>query len=94
MTQHDAAAPARTKTWTLHMDIVEEGRDVTTVAAILDTGDRTLVSRTTARRNPHDPPAPDIGDEYAVGRALLDLGKQLLRAGTADAAANAKDQGI
>ncbi|WP_152648796.1 dsRBD fold-containing protein [Streptacidiphilus anmyonensis] len=29
---------------------------------------------------------PEIGDEYAAGRALLELGRQLLRAGETDAA--------
>ncbi|MBM9509852.1 dsRBD fold-containing protein [Actinacidiphila acididurans] len=91
MTQQNATAPARTKTWTLRLDIVEEDLDSTGVDATLDTGATTLVCHTSAHRNPHDPPAPDIGDEYAAGRALLDLGKQLLRAGTTDAAANAKD---
>lgn len=92
MTGQSAAAPARTKTWTLRMEIAEESDDVTTVRAALDTGGTTLVSSTTAHRNPHDPPVPEIGDEYAAGRALLDLGKQLLRAGTTDAAANDPQQ--
>jgi Domain of unknown function (DUF1876) len=88
MTQ--AKTAARTKTWTLRLDLVEEDEDVTTVHAALDTGGRTLTSDTSAHRNPHDEPVPEIGDEYAAGRALLDLGKQLLRAGTTDAAANDK----
>lgn len=81
-----------TKTWTLRLDISEEDEDLTAVRAVLDTGGGTLVSRTTARRNPHDPPAPAIGDEYAAGRALLEIGRQLLREGTADASANAKGE--
>lgn len=88
MTQQKAAAPGRTRTWTLRLDIFEEDEDSTVVHATLDTGDNRLVSETTARRNPHDPPVPEIGDEYAAGRALLDLGRQLLAAGTTDAAAN------
>jgi hypothetical protein len=91
MTQQDTAASTRSKTWTLTLDITEEGMDSTAVDATLDTGNKTLVSHTSAHRNPNDPPAPDIGDEYAAGRALLDLGKQLLRAGTDEAAANAQD---
>lgn len=91
MTQQQTPSPARTKTWTLKMEIVEEDEDLTVVDATLDTGRKSLVSHTTAHRNPQDPPSPDIGDEYAAGRALLDLGKQLVRAGTDDAAANAKD---
>ncbi|HEY5836963.1 dsRBD fold-containing protein [Streptomyces sp.] len=88
MTQQKSAEPARTKTWTLRLDIFEEDEDVTSVRAALDTGDNTLVTHATAHRNPHDRPVPEIGDEYAAGRALLELGRQLVRAGTADAAAN------
>lgn len=87
-----AQKQTRTKTWTLRLDISEEDEDTTTVQAVLDTGDGRLVSRTTAHRNPHDPPAPEIGDEYAAGRALLELGRQLLSEGTTDAAANAHDR--
>ncbi|MEV7186405.1 dsRBD fold-containing protein [Kitasatospora sp. NPDC093102] len=79
--------PMRTKRWTLRLDLFEEG-DATKVHAVLDTGDNTLESRTTAHRNPHDPPVPEIGDEYAAARALIDLGHQLLRAGRVDAEAN------
>ncbi|MEV7782449.1 dsRBD fold-containing protein [Kitasatospora sp. NPDC088351] len=88
MNEGTAPQPARTKRWTLRLDLFEEG-DVTKVHAVLDTGDNTLESRTTARRNPHDDPVPEIGDEYAAGRALVDLGHQLLRAGVTDAATNA-----
>jgi hypothetical protein len=77
----------RTKSWALRLDLFEEG-DTTKVHAVLDTGDNTLESRTISRRNPHDPPLPEVGDEYAAGRALVDLGQQLLRAGRGDAAAN------
>jgi hypothetical protein len=88
--QQQTAAQPRTKTWTLNLEIAEENTEDTTVQAALDTGDRTLRTRTTAQRNPQDPPAPAIGDEYAAGRALLELGRQLLHEATTDAAANAK----
>ncbi|MFH9347960.1 dsRBD fold-containing protein [Kitasatospora sp. NPDC017646] len=81
------AATMRTKQWSLRLDLFEEG-DTTKVHAVLDTGDTTLETRTTARRNPGDPPVPEIGDEYAAARALIDLGHQLLRAGLSDSAAN------
>lgn len=87
MSEHTMAERPRTKQWTLHLELFEEG-DATKVHAVLDTGDNRLESRTISRRNPHDPPVPEIGDEYAAARALLDLGKQLLQAGTADSAAN------
>ncbi|MGW2374245.1 MULTISPECIES: dsRBD fold-containing protein [Kitasatospora] len=81
------AEPMRTKRWTLRLDLFEEG-DTTKVHAVLDTGTTTLDTRTTSRRNPHDPPVPEIGDEFAVARALIDLGHRLLRAGLSDSAAN------
>ncbi|MBY8876264.1 dsRBD fold-containing protein [Actinacidiphila acidipaludis] len=87
MTQQTAA---HTRTWTLRLDIFEEDQDTTLVHAVLDTGDNTLVSRTAAHRNPDDPPVPEIGDEYAAGRALLALGRQLVDAGAADADVNAR----
>lgn len=86
--QQQTAPKTRTKTWTLNLEIAEESRDATSVDAALETGDRTLRTHATAQRNPGDPPAPEIGDEYAAGRALLDLGRQLLRVATVDAAAN------
>lgn len=79
--------PMRTKRWTLRLDLFEEG-DATKVHAVLDTGDNTLEARTTAHRRPDDPPVPEIGDEYAAGRALAELARQLLHAGRTDAAAN------
>lgn len=87
MNEQTTNTSMRTKTWTLRVDLFEEG-DVTKVHAVLDTGDNRLESHTEAHRSPHDPPAPEIGDEYAAGRALVDLGHQLLRFGKADAAAN------
>ncbi|MEU8925362.1 dsRBD fold-containing protein [Kitasatospora sp. NPDC048545] len=81
------ATPMRTKRWSLRLDLFEEG-DTTKVHAVLDTGDNTLETRTTAHRNPHDPPVPEIGDEFAAARALIDLGHKLLRAGLSDSAAN------
>ncbi|AUY47749.1 dsRBD fold-containing protein [Streptomyces sp. CB01881] len=87
MNESAASGPVRTRRWALRLDLFEEG-DVTKVHAVLDTGDNTLESRTEAHRNPHDPPVPEIGDEYAAGRALVELGHMLLRAGMTDATAN------
>ncbi|MFJ9846665.1 dsRBD fold-containing protein [Kitasatospora sp. NPDC101155] len=84
--------PMRTKQWTLRLDLFEEG-DTTKVHAVLNTGDNTLETRTTAHRNPEDPPVPEIGDEFAAARALIALGHQLLRAGRSDSAANDQSAG-
>ncbi|MER5354567.1 universal stress protein [Kitasatospora sp. NPDC002551] len=70
----------RTKDWQLSLHVVEDG-DTTRVHAVLDADGAVLHSDALARRNPNDPPAPVVGDEFAVGRALIDLGHQLLRAG-------------
>lgn len=75
------------KTWNVRVDIFEEG-DVTRVQAVPDAGDNRLRSSSAARRDPVDPPVPEIGDEFAAGRALVNLGHQLLRAGSTDAEGN------
>lgn len=90
MTQQSTATAAHTRTWNLRLDIFEEDSDTTIVHAVLDTGTNRLVSRTSAHRNPHDRPVPEIGDEYAAGRALLALGRQLLDAGALDSKTNAR----
>jgi len=82
---NDSAA-TRTKHWTIDLDLVEQGDD-TTVHAVLRGDGGTWESRTVAHRNQHDAPNSKIGDDFAAGRALLDLGRQLLRAGTVDSAA-------
>lgn len=76
-----------TKTWNVRIDIDEEG-DVTRVHAVLDAGDTRLHSSASSRRDPVDQPVPEIGDEFAAGRALVQLGHQLLRAGNSDAESN------
>ncbi|MFE7329663.1 dsRBD fold-containing protein [Streptomyces sp. NPDC057565] len=85
MTLHTSTEKPRSKQWSVRLDLFEEG-DLTKVHAVLDTGDTTLRSRASARRNPHDTPVPEIGDEFAAGRALIDIGNQLLRAGRTDSA--------
>ncbi|MEV7771016.1 universal stress protein [Kitasatospora sp. NPDC086791] len=74
----------QTKDWQLTLHVVED-RDTTRVHAVLDADGNVLHSDARSRRNPRDAPAPQVGDEFAVGRALVDLGHQLLRAGVHDA---------
>jgi hypothetical protein len=81
--------PDHTKTWNLRLDLFEEPEGTTSAHAVLDTGDGRLDSWTIAYRNPHDRPVPGIGDEYAAGRALRELGQRLLDAGAVDAEENA-----
>ncbi|MFE6865076.1 universal stress protein [Kitasatospora sp. NPDC057692] len=85
------AEPAvRTKDWRLSLHLVED-RDTTRVHAVLDADGTVLHSDALARRNPQDAPAPAVGDDFAVGRALVDLGHQLLRAGTHGATGPAEE---
>jgi hypothetical protein len=65
---------------------VDEIDDTTTHAeARLYTNDDTrLVGHGRARRNPADAAVPEIGDEIAAGRALMDLARTLLGAAGAD----------
>ncbi|MEU8920184.1 universal stress protein [Kitasatospora sp. NPDC048545] len=86
-----AGGPAvRTKDWQLTLHVVED-RDTTRVHAALDADGYVLHSDAHSRRNPGDAPAPRIGDEFAVGRALVDLGHQLLRAGVHGATGPAEE---
>nr|BFD94354.1 hypothetical protein KitaXyl93_57140 [Kitasatospora sp. Xyl93] len=75
-----APGTVRTKDWQLSLHVVED-EDTTRVHAVLDADGNVLHSDARSRRNPRDAPAPEVGDEFAVGRALVDLGHQLLRAG-------------
>ncbi|MET8893262.1 DUF1876 domain-containing protein [Streptomyces albogriseolus] len=68
---------SHTLEWKTRLYLFEE--DGTTKArATLDTGTRTLTGHGAAHRNPADADVPEIGDELAAGRALRDLGRQLL----------------
>ncbi|GHF52824.1 hypothetical protein GCM10010218_37850 [Streptomyces mashuensis] len=51
---------------------------------MLDTGNTSLTSSGTARCAPGDRDVPEIGDEFAAGRALRDLGEQLLHTAERD----------
>ena len=63
--------------WDIRIYLFEHDDDTTLARVVLKTGANTLRAEGLARRNPADAPAPEIGDELAVGRALIDLGNQL-----------------
>jgi hypothetical protein len=91
MDESPARPPAtqgrHTKTWTVRVDLFEDG-DVTSAHAVMDCGDSRLQAHSASLRDPVDRPVAEIGDEFAAGRALVDLGYQLLRAGQAGTRAN------
>jgi uncharacterized Zn-binding protein involved in type VI secretion len=74
----------RTKQWHVELHIGENGDD-THVRAILTAAGRTSVEgHGHARRNPVDRAVPEIGDELAAGRALIELGNRLVQIAGAD----------
>ncbi len=74
------------KHWTvdIYVDEHDEERLTRAEARLYSSDDTHLVGRGTARRNPHDPEVPEIGDELAVARALAELAHLLLEAAAAD----------
>ena len=72
-----------TKQWSIDVFVSEDG-DNTNARAVLHGDSAEVISGTGfARRNPHDPAVPEIGDELAVARALRNLADNLLQV-TAD----------
>ncbi|MFC8720216.1 dsRBD fold-containing protein [Kitasatospora sp. NPDC057198] len=77
--------------WSVRLRVVEVG-DLTQAHAVLDTGVNLIEVEAEAHRSPTDPADPGIGDELAVGRALSELGRQLVHRGSvaAEAAESAR----
>jgi hypothetical protein len=74
------------KTWPVTLRLTEEdGR--TEAELLLETGDWTFDCAGRARRRPGDPDIARVGDELAVGRALIALGNRLVALAELDIAA-------
>ncbi|GAA4063530.1 MULTISPECIES: DUF1876 domain-containing protein [Actinomadura] len=81
-----------TKQWSVDIYINEHGDD-TGVRAVLTSATATKVEGVGhARRHPRDRNVPEIGDELAVGRALIDLGARLVRMADVDMEAVARQR--
>jgi hypothetical protein len=72
--------------WPVHVHLFEH-ESVTQARVTLETGANRLAGEGLARRRRGDPQVPEIGDELAVGRALIELGERLVRAANEDVAA-------
>lgn len=68
--------------WRVDILIGEEDGKTYAEATLVDDIGNHLAGTGRARLSPADVNVPEIGDEIAVGRALVDLGQRLL--GTAD----------
>ena len=70
--------------WTVEVFVGEDEGYTFAEAALHDDIGNHVLGTGRARLNPHDPDVPEIGDEIAVARALLDLGHRLLNIASAD----------
>ena len=68
---------AHTVEWKVRLYLFEE-EGTTKARVVLNTGTTELTGHGAAHRNPADMDVPEIGDELAAGRALHDLGRQLV----------------
>ncbi|MFP3712622.1 dsRBD fold-containing protein [Puerhibacterium sp. TATVAM-FAB25] len=79
-------------TWTVTIqlfdadDIDPEGTTTSAHALLRTSSGTSLEGRGTSRRNPHDPPVREIGEELAAARALRHLADRLLEAASDDLA--------
>ena len=69
--------------WPMTLSLTEE-EDRTTAKVVVRTRDNTMTAEGHAKRNPDDPSVPEIGDELAAGRALVELGRALIRSAARD----------
>lgn len=76
---------AHTAEWTIKLFLFEGDRG-STAQAVLDTGTSVLRGEGSSDEHPDRSLVPEIDNEQAAGRALLDLGARLLEIGAADAA--------
>jgi hypothetical protein len=74
----DEIAADTRETYIVGLDLrIEEDTQRCDATATLRTGSGTFVGNGSARRNPHDPVVPMIGEELAIARSLGDLASQL-----------------
>ena len=76
-------AMPHTAEWKIRLRLFEE-EGTTKARVVLDTGTASLTGHGVAHCSPGDTDVPEIGDELAAGRALHDLGRQLVEAAERD----------
>lgn len=79
---HDEGTQGNGGSMDIKLHVVED-ETTTIVHTVLDLRGDHFESTGRARRNPTDPPAPLVGEELAIARALQDLSSQLIEAAQA-----------
>lgn len=72
------------KTWTIRIELVENGDDTRATAHLSTDDGREIRGDGLARRNPADTAVPQIGDELSSARALGELAHRLLEVAARD----------
>ncbi|MET8804123.1 DUF1876 domain-containing protein [Streptomyces sp. NPDC004546] len=75
---------SHTTQWQVRLHLFEDDDGTTKAHAVLETGGTALSAHGRARCHPADANVPEIGDELAAGRAMVDLAHQLLSAAERD----------
>jgi hypothetical protein len=82
------------KRWIVVITIDEHDGNTKAVAHLRTRDSDRLVGVGLARCNPADNDVPEIGDELAVARALIDLGNRLLSAAASDIGENTRESDV
>lgn len=75
---------SHTDEWKVRLRLFEDDDGTTKAHVVLDTGTTAITARGTAHCHPADRNVPEIGDELAAGRAMIDLAHQLLQTAERD----------
>ncbi|MFE2100837.1 MULTISPECIES: DUF1876 domain-containing protein [unclassified Streptomyces] len=75
---------SHTTEWKVRLHLFEDDDGTTKAHLVLDTGTAALTAHGRAHCHPADTNVPEIGDELAAGRAMVDLAHQLLETAERD----------
>ncbi|MFJ9865735.1 DUF1876 domain-containing protein [Streptomyces sp. NPDC101165] len=75
---------SHTAEWKIRLHLFEDDDGTTKAHLVLDTGTAALTAHGSAHCHPADTNVPEIGDDLAAGRAMVDLAHQLLETAERD----------
>ncbi|HET7397185.1 MAG TPA: DUF1918 domain-containing protein [Intrasporangium sp.] len=79
-----APAAGHVREWQVRISIFESGDDTSANVVLISDSPQHLSARGSSHRSAHDDPAPQIGDEVAVARALRHLADKLVATAEGD----------